>query len=354
MKLGKGGQRTRWLAGALVGAGLFLAPFVAGSGYRVHVLNMIGIYCILALGLNLSMGFCGQFNLAMGAFYGVGAYTSTLLSLRLHFPFLLAFLSAAIVCAAVAAAVGLPSLKVQSHYLAIITIGLGQLINMVLVNWEALTGGPIGITGVPAASLPGFVFDSEGRYYWLILACTAVLHLLAIGLVRSRVGLRFRAIRDDIVAARASGVDTAKYQILAFAMSGLCAGVAGSLYAHLTSYVSPDGFTFTQTLFVLTACMVGGMGTLWGPPVGVGVLVAAQEYLRAIGEFQWIVYGATIMILVIALPGGVWSLGPKAEPVRQQCARWLAARTGLSRGGVQGVIANGRADEAIRRGGGSL
>jgi branched-chain amino acid transport system permease protein len=289
---------------------MLILPLLAANTYQVLILDNILIYVLLALGLNLAMGFCGQFNLAIGALYGVGAYTSALLTINLGLPFWLALPLAGLLTAAVGTLVGLPSLKVRSHYLAIVTIGLGATINLVLLNWTSLTGGALGLSGVPYPSLLGFEFDSETKYYYLLLAVTALMALLAVVIVRSRIGRAFIAIREDHVAAQSIGLHIGGYQLLAFQISSFYAGVAGSMYAHLIGYISPDSFTLAQTMFVLAISMVGGLGSLWGSLVGAGGLVIAEELLRDFGRLQLVIYGLLIVVTALFLPHGLASLGP--------------------------------------------
>jgi branched-chain amino acid transport system permease protein len=287
---------------------LLLIPFIAQNRYQVHIINMAGIYILVSLGLNLAMGYAGQFNLAMGALWGVGAYTAALLNTRFGTPFWLTLPAATIVAGLIGALVGLPSLKVRSHYLAIVTIGLGEVINIILVNQEALTGGALGIARIQMPTFFGIALNTDQRYYYLILGMVVLGYLLASQLVAHRIGRSFRAIRDDYQAAKAMGVNTAYYQILAFAISAAYAGAAGALFAHLNTYISPDIFEFKSTLFVMTMTLVGGMGSLAGSLVGGLMLPILQEYLRVIADWQLVVYGVAIIVVVLFVPGGVIEL----------------------------------------------
>ncbi len=287
---------------------LLAFPFFAQNRYQVHIINMAGIYILISLGLNLAMGYGGQFNLAMGALWGVGAYTAALLNTRFGVSFWLTLPAAMIAAGIVGGFVGLPSLKVRSHYLAIVTIGLGEVINIILVNEEELTGGALGIPRIQMPNLFGFPIDTDERFYYLILIMVILGFLVARQILSHRIGRSFRAIRDDYQAARAMGVNTAYYQILAFIISAAYAGAAGALFAHLNTYISPDIFEFKSTLFVMTMTMVGGMGSLAGSLVGGLALPILQEYLRVINDWQLVVYGLAIMIVVLFVPGGVIEL----------------------------------------------
>jgi branched-chain amino acid transport system permease protein len=306
----------KWIFLGAVVSILLVFPFIAQNRYQVHIINMVGIYILMSLGLNLAMGYAGQFNLAVGALWGVGAYTAAILNTKLGVPFWLNLPAAMIVAGIFGAVVGLPSLKVRSHYLAIVTIGLGEVINIILVNEEEFTGGALGIPRIAMPNLFGFPIDNDERFYYIILTMVVLGYLIARQIVSHRIGRSFRAIRDDYQSARAMGVNSAYYQILAFVISAAYAGAAGALFAHLNTYISPDIFEFKSTLFVMTMTMVGGMGNLLGSLVGGLMLPILQEYLRVIGNWQLVGYGIAIMVVVLFVPGGVIELTRRLEASR--------------------------------------
>jgi branched-chain amino acid transport system permease protein len=298
----------KWIALGIVGCFLLVFPYIAKNTYQVHIINQAGIYILISLGLNLAMGYAGQFNLAMGALWGVGAYTAAILNTKLGVPFWLTLPAAILTAGIFGGLIGLPSLKVRSHYLAIVTIGLGVVINIFLINVESLTGGANGLPRIQMPNLFGFAIDSDQRYYYIILILVILGFLIARQILAGRIGRAFRAIRDDYQTAKAMGVNTAYYQILAFVISAAYAGAAGALFAHLNTYISPDIFEFHSTLYVMTMTMVGGMGSLTGSIVGGLSLQILQEYLRVIKSWQLVVYGVAIMLVVIFMPGGVIEL----------------------------------------------
>jgi branched-chain amino acid transport system permease protein len=314
----------KWAFIGMVACLLLAFPAFAKSRYQVHIVNNIGIWLLLALGLNIAMGYGGQFNLALGALWGVGAYTAALLQTRLGFSFWINLPLGIIAGALVAAFVGLPSFKVRSHYLALVTIALGEAINLFLVNQDELTGGALGINRIAPPVLFGFPLDTDERIYYLILIMVVLGYLIGRQIVGHRIGRAFRAIRDDFQAARAMGVNTGYYQILAFAISGAYAGAAGVLFAHWNSYISPDIFEFKSALIVLTMILVGGIGKLPGSVVGTVLLLVLNEYLRVFERWQLVGYGVAIIVVVLFLPGGVVQLAGKFEDFRQ---RWLARLT---------------------------
>ena len=314
----------KWILIGAVACLLLAFPAFAKSSYQVHIVNNIGIWLLLSLGLNIAMGYGGQFNLALGALWGVGAYTAALLQTRLGVPFWINLPLGIIAAATMAALVGLPSFKVRSHYLAIVTIGLGEVINLFLVNQDELTGGALGINRIKPPSLFGFPIDTNERFYYLILIMVILGYLIGRQIVGHRIGRAFRALRDDFQAARAMGVNTGFYQILAFAISGAYAGAAGVLFAHWNSYISPDIFEFKSALIVLTMIMIGGMGSLPGSVVGTILLLVLNEYLRVFEEWQLVGYGVAIIVVVLFLPGGVVELVRRFGSLRQ---RWSAGLT---------------------------
>lgn len=306
-------RMLKWILLA-VGALVLLAyPLIAPNRYTVHIVNMAGIWILMSLGLNLAMGYCGQINLALGAFWGVGAYTAALLSTRFGVPIWINLPLGMALAGLTGALIALPMLKVRSHYLALVTIGLAETINIIMVNETWLTEGPLGISGIPMPHLFGIAFDGAERFFYIILVFVVLGYLIARQIVNHRIGRAFIAIRDDETAARAMGVNVAFYQVLANAIAGVYCGVAGVLYAHMSTYISPDIFEFKNALFVLTMTMVGGMGSLAGSIVGGLALPLTQEWLRAIKHWQLVGFGLAIIIVVLFMPGGVVGLTQKIE-----------------------------------------
>ena len=311
-------RKPAWKGFALlIGLLILIAlPHVTGNAYKVHMLNMIGIYIIVCMGLNLVLGYCGQINLGIGAFWAVGAYTSALLNVRLGWSPWVTIAASVVVTSIVGVLVGLPSFKVRSHYLAIVTLGLGEVINLILFNEEWLTMGAIGISGIEAPSLFGTTLNTEVRFYYLVLGAVILAYLVARQLVEHRVGCAFRAVRDDYVAAQTTGVNVGYYQLLAFALCGAYARASGALLGHLNSYISPDIFIVHATLFILTATLLGGSGHLLGPVIGGGFIVILHEWLRAFAEWQLVLYGAIIVLVVLFLPGGVMGIARRLQAWR--------------------------------------
>ncbi len=310
----------------LLGLGLLallVFPLLARNAYQVGIVNMLGLYILMSLGLNLTQGYCGQINLALGAFMAVGAYTAALLNTRLGVPIWINLPLGMLLAGITGALIALPMLKVKSHYLALITIGLAETINIIIVNEAWFTEGPLGISRIQMPDLFGFPINTDQRFYYLVLIIVVVGYLAARQITRHRFGRAFVAIRDNEVAARAMGVNVAKYQIIANSICGVYCGAAGVLYAHMSTYISPDIFEFKTALFVLTMTLIGGMGSLPGSVVGC-LTFLGQEYLRAFKNWQLVGFGVAIMLVVLFMPGGVMGLTRRIEEAGG--IRWPWAR----------------------------
>ena len=284
---------------------LILLPAVVKDVYWMHIINMILIYIIIISGMNLIMGYCGQFMLAQAAFYGVGAYTSAILSTKLGIPFWICLPAALVLTCIAGLLTSLPCLRVKSHYLAIVSLGLAIVLHEAMVNLEFLTNGPTGIIRIPSPTLLGIAVNTEHRYYFLLLPFTVLSVLFAKLILASRVGRAFIAIRESYTAAEAMGINHRLYKIIGFALSASYAGVAGSLYVHMVNFVSPDSFDLPELLLEIAMLVVGGIGTLAGPVLGAAVLSFAYEYLRALHTLQMVIYGAMILLFVLFMPHGL-------------------------------------------------
>ena len=318
---------------SIAGIALLIFPFLAKNSYQIHILNLVGIYMMLSLGLNIAMGYAGQMNLAMGALWAVGAYTAGMLNSRFGLSLWLTLPCAIVAGGLVGGFVGLPALKVRAHYLSIVTIGLNEVINIILVNETKITGGVDGISKIAKPALFGFKINTEQRYYYLILIAVIATFLIARQILSGRVGRNFRAIRDDYKTAPAMGVNAGFYKLLAFIISGCIAGAAGALYAHWNAYISPDIFEHKTTLFIMTLTMVGGLGNLNGSLIGSFILPVLQEYLRAIQDWQYVVYGLAIMVVVLFVPGGLMQVFTLLKPyVTNVISRIKKIKTGTNAG----------------------
>jgi branched-chain amino acid transport system permease protein len=293
----------------LVGAALALltAPAWLASPYHLHVLIMAGIFAILALSLNLLLGYTGQLSLGHAAFFGIGAYTSALLALRLEWSFWLALPCAAAAAGLAGWAIGRLALKLRGAYFVLVTISFAGVISLVSINWMELTNGPLGLPGVPPPELGPWSLRTKSAYYYLVLAGAAAAYVVCHRLVHSRIGRAFVALRENEPLAESVGIDGTRYLVLAAVVSAALAGVAGSLYAHYTRFVSPEVFLFTYTVTMVIMVIAGGQGTLAGPVVGALLFTALPEALREAMAWQWqmLAYGVVLVVLVFFLPRGI-------------------------------------------------
>ncbi|MBI2154951.1 MAG: branched-chain amino acid ABC transporter permease [Candidatus Rokubacteria bacterium] len=291
---------------------LLTVPLWVGNPYYVHVLIMAGIFAILALSLNLLLGYTGLLSLGHTAFFGIGAYTSALLALRLDWPPWVGFLAAVLVAGLAGYGIGKVSLRLRGAYFVLVTISFAGVIYLVSVNWMELTNGPLGLPDVPPFSLglPGLFelsIRTKPAAYYLVLAVAGAAYFLCHRLVRSRIGRGFIALRENEALAESVGINGTRYLVLAAVVSAAMAGAAGSLYAHYTRFVSPEVFLFTYTVTMVIMVVAGGKGTLVGPVLGAFLFTALPEALRAVTSWQWqmLLYGVFLILTVFFLPKGV-------------------------------------------------
>lgn len=301
---------------------LLVVPLYFKGGYLLNVLVFVGINTMLAVGLNLLLGFAGQISLGQAAFYGLGAYISAILTTTHAFNPWLAMLLAALAVGALAFVIGFPILKLKGHYLAMATLGFGIIIYIVINEYVDLTGGPSGFPGIPNLSLGTFSFDSDLKNYYLIWGATLGVMLLAINLARSRIGRALRAIHDSEVAAQVLGINARLLKVQIFTCSAMISSLAGSLYAHYITFVSPSTFGFGFSVELLTIVVIGGLGSIYGSFLGATLITLLPEMLRTFQDFDIIVYGALLMVMTIFLPGGLIQGGALAwDKLRRRWAR---------------------------------
>ncbi len=286
-------------------AAVALAPFVLGNDYYLTVLIVGGFNVIVVLGLNLLMGYAGQISLGHAAFYGIAAYATGILTTTWHWPVPAGMAAGILLALLVAFLIGIPTLRLKGHYLAMGTLGFGIIVYIVLNEATALTGGPSGFPGIPRLGALGAVVASDRAYYYVVWGAVLVLFVLAQNLVRSRVGRALRAIHTSEAAAGVLGVDTGRYKLFVFVLSAFYAGVAGTLYAHYVTFVSPGTFGFHASILLVTMAVLGGMDSLWGAVAGALFLTALPELLRAVEDFDILIYGAILVVCMMFLPGGL-------------------------------------------------
>ncbi len=292
---------------ALATTAALTLPLWLASPYFLHVVIMAGIFGVLALSLNLLLGYTGQLSLGHAAFFGIGAYASALLTLRLEWSFWLALPGAVALAALAGWLIGRLALKLRGAYFVLVTISFAGVVALVSVNWMELTNGPLGLPGVPAPTLGPWSLRGKRAYYYLVLAAVLLAYLVCRRLVGSRIGRAFVALRENEALAESVGVNVTHYLVLAAVVSAAMAGLAGSLYAHYTRFVSPEVFLFSYTVTMVIMVVAGGKGTLAGPLVGALIFTVLPEALRAVVSWQWqmLAYGVLLVLLVVFLPRGV-------------------------------------------------
>lgn len=288
---------------------LALAPFGLG-GYEVNVLMIILFYVILAVGLDLVSGYCGQFSFAQGAFYGIGAYTTAIMSRDLGTSFWVNLPAGIVVAGLFGLILGVPALRLKGHFLAIVTIAFQTIVYLTISQWTSFTGGQTGLSVPPVGpiSLFGvtlFEIGSLRSYYWLTLGVAVVALAIAWRFLKSRLGREWIAIRDDETLAAAVGLDTTRGKLTAFVASAALAGAAGVVTAHALRGVTPDDFTIWISATVVAMMVVGGKGTFIGPILGAVLLTAMPEFLGRFAEYKMFIFGVLLVVTVTLLPEGI-------------------------------------------------
>ncbi len=287
---------------------LALAPRFLDA-YWVDVLDNVGLYALLALSLNLILGDAGLFNMGQAAFYAVGAYTAAILSTRLGLPVLYALPLAGLAAAAFAAVVARPVLHLRGDYLLIVTVGLGEIVRIALVNDVfGLTGGANGIFGIPRPILFGHKVKRPEDFLYLIWGFVAVTVFLFHRLEQSRFGRALNYLREDPVAAEGSGVDTVRYKLMAFVLGAAWAGMAGSIYAAKMTIISPESFGFWESVILFLIVILGGSGSIPGVLLGAALVVGLPELFRGFATARMLVFGLVMMVMMVVRRQGLLPL----------------------------------------------
>ncbi len=281
--------------------------------YFENLIILGGIFSILSVSLNLSMGYTGLFNLGHAAFFAIGAYVSALVVLGLGLPFWAAILAAGLFAAVMGYLVSVPARRLTGDYLALGTLGFAFIVEAVLKNWTDLTRGPLGIPGIPRPELLGYTFSGLGSYLLLILAFLAATVFVVQRTVNSPFGRVLKSIREDETAAQALGKNTLRYKSLALAVSAFFAGIAGSLYAHYITFIDPTSFSFPVLILLLSMVIIGGSASIKGSVVGAFLLILLPEPLRfiglpsnLIGAGRQMIYAVLLLAILLKKPQGLF------------------------------------------------
>jgi branched-chain amino acid transport system permease protein len=280
--------------------------------YVLYLLIVIGIFTILSVSLELVAGQAGLISVAQAAFYGIGAYTSALLSIQFNVPFLPGVLAGALLAALISLAVSIPSLRIRGDYFVLATFAFQMIVFSILNNWVEVTRGALGISGIPRPTIFGWTATSLADFVLLTSVFVALSYIIAARLSSGAYGRVLHAIREDEIFVQAVGKNPLRFKVTAFAFSAALASTAGSLYAHFITYIDPTSFTIMESILVLAMVIIGGAGNLWGAFVGAVLLVLLPETLRAVGfsggdmaAVQQIIYGLLLVGIVIIRPAGL-------------------------------------------------
>jgi len=299
----------RALAGVLLAATVLVLALVPLAGlYYVRIADDVLIYTLLAMGLNMVIGYAGLLDLGFVAFYAVGAYTYALLAspeFGIHLPFVVILPIGILLAATFGILLGIPVLPLRGDYLAIVTLGFGEIIRLLLNNMDAVTGGPQGVMMIDAPRVAGYTLITPRGFYLLLLGLCIVVGVLVFRIERSILGKAWAAIREDQDAARGVGINTTAVKLAAFATSAAIGGMAGVVFASFQRYVSPESFTFNESILVVLIIVIGGVGNILGVIAGAVVLIVLPEVLRDVAQYRMLAFGTALSVLIVLRPEGL-------------------------------------------------
>lgn len=289
----------------LVALGAAIALPFSVSNYMLRVCNMTMITYMCVVSLFVIFGMAGQISFAQAGFWGIGAYITAILTVKFQISPLLALFASGLGTAAFAGIMGFILFRLHGHYFGFATIGIVMILNGLFQNWKPVTGGADGIANIPPFGIGGWEFQSEMSLFYLILLMVVLISIMTIVIHRSALGRAFMAIRDNEIAAKCMGVNSFQTKIIAFAISGLYCGIAGALFAFVSSYISATTFTFMQSSLYLVMLMLGGYHSLPGPIIGTTLLMLLPEWFRFLQEYILLIYGLGVMLLMVVMPDGI-------------------------------------------------
>lgn len=314
-------KNKKWLVPCITLAVALVFPLVFAGNNTVIRLGAVSLlYGILAISLNLISGVAGQISMGHVAFYGIGAYTSALLAMRANFPFPLCLLCAFLLSAVAGLVIGIPSLRMQGGYLAIISIGFAEIVRLTLLNWKSFTDGAKGLLNIPRPSIFGYTISSVTQSFYFFLFFLVVAYIALANLINSKFGRNLKAIKSDDIAAEAMGVNVYRSKVVAYVISASVAGVAGSLYAHYMMFISPYSFTSDVSTSILSMVVLGGLGNMYGAFLSAVVLTVLPETLRSLDSYRMLIYGVLLVAIMLSKTT-VWSetrLGTALSGVKEK------------------------------------
>ena len=278
------------------------------SLYQINIMTTALIYVMIGLGLNIVVGLAGLLDLGYVAFYAVGAYCYALLNYHFGLGFWVLLPAGALLAMVFGIILGFPVLRLRGDYLAIVTLGFGEIIHLVLKNWNALSFGPSGISQIPRPEFFGVNFSPSQTHaymYYIMLVLTAFTVFVVRRMENSRIGRAWVALREDEVACQAMGIDKTRTKLSAFAMGATWAGMGGVVFAAKTTFINPSSFTIWESIIILCIVVLGGMGSIVGVACGAFILILLPEYLRAFSEYRLLIFGAVLVLMMVFRPGGL-------------------------------------------------
>ncbi|TCZ77756.1 branched-chain amino acid ABC transporter permease [Paenibacillus albiflavus] len=306
---------TRSIKGIVLFALAFmLIPLFSPSAYILSTLIIIGLYALICTGLSMLMGYAGQISLGHAAFYGIGAYSSAFVTVKMGMPSLVGMAVGVLIAALIAFIVGIPTLKLTGHYLALATLGFGMIMFALFKQFKGITGGLEGFLNIPSLNFFGIEIDTDLKYYYFVWLLVLIGILVTRNVIHSRVGRALRSIESSEIASDSLGVNTKKYKLQVFVMSAVFASIAGSVYAHYISFINPMLFNSNTSIHLLIMSVLGGGASIWGGFVGALTYVSLGEVLKDImplfvssgsDEFKIIFFGVLLVIILIYMPEGL-------------------------------------------------
>ncbi|QUH26446.1 branched-chain amino acid ABC transporter permease [Serpentinicella alkaliphila] len=282
-----------------------LLPYIINSNYIVGILCRVLMYSVLAGSLNIINGYSGQFNIGHAGFFCIGAYTEAVLATRYGWNFWLLLLIAGIFTSLVGFLISLPTLRLRGIYLAIVTLGFSEIIRIIALNWTSVTGGPMGVKGIPSPIFLGIRISGSSRYYYIFLALAILFIFITNRVITSRIGRAWISIREDELAAKSLGVESSFYKSINFMYGAFWAGVMGAAYAPYYKFIASDMFTLDEGFNILSMVIIGGQGTLVGPFVGSLIVNIITEVFRFAAQYRMVVYAILIITMMWLRPQGL-------------------------------------------------
>lgn len=308
-------DRLKKIPGSIWGflAVVLILGCISKNQYLLTLFSFAGIYVIAVSGLDILFGYTGQISMGHAAYYAIGAYTSSLLSTKLGVPVFLSMVAAMIMSGIFGIIVAFPAAKLVRHFLSLLTIAFGQMVYIFACKAKPVTNAMAGVKRIPKLELFGFEFRSNISCAILVLTLCVIFLIVKQRIVHTSTGRAFLAIRENVVAADGMGINIKKYKVMAFAISAVYTGMAGALYAHIVSYISPESFQSSQSQLLMTMLLFGGMGNLAGPITGAVIVTILNESLQGFSSYRMLIYGILILASVLYMPKGLYGCVDKIK-----------------------------------------